>query len=284
MKYLSKKIPYIALFPFLFVVFCYEFLPLVELAISSLTGKQSGSIGFENFIRIFTTPLYQKSIINSIYISLFSSIIGLIIAFLAAHFCHESSPKAQQRMAMILNMTSNFSGIPLAFAFMILMGNTGILTLLGKNFSIPFLDGFNLYGTDGLMIVYIYFQIPLATILLIPAFNGIKPQWKEAAIILNANSFNYWVKIIIPYMIPSLLGTLSVLFANALAAYATAYAIVMNNYALLALQITSKYKGDVQIDKATGGALAIILILLMVIATVINNYFMKRSVKGRSII
>ena len=181
-------------------------------------------------------------------------------------------------------MTSNFSGVPLAFAFMVLMGNTGVLTLLGQRAGIGFLGDFDLYSGQGLMLVYIYFQIPLATLLLLSAFRGLQPQWREAAAILHATPADYWFRIAIPNLLPSILGTLSVLFANALAAYATAYALVMNNYALLALQITSKYKGDVQIDKATGGALAVVLILLMILATLVSNYFTRRAAKGRSLV
>ncbi|MEL7568647.1 MAG: ABC transporter permease subunit [Dehalobacterium sp.] len=286
MKQLKNReyIGYIALLPFLAVVVCYELGPLVQLVVSSMIGKESGRLGLENFIKVFTTPLYQQSIINSIRISIISALVGIVIAFLAARFCWEVGAKGKRIFTMILNMTSNFSGVPLAFAFMVLMGNTGVLTLLGRQMGIPFFENFDLYSSDGLMMVYIYFQIPLATLLLLPAFAGIRPEWQEAAAILQAGPFDYWVRIAIPNLLPSILGTLSVLFANALAAYATAYALVTNNYALLALQITSKYKGDVQIDKATGGALAVVLILLMVLATMLNNYFTKRSVKGRNLV
>lgn len=70
------------------------------------------------------------------------------------------------------------------------------------------------------------------------------------------------------------------LFANAMAAYATAYALVLNNYALLALQISSKFKGDVHIDKQTGGALATVMIMLMAAATLLNDYFTKKNSGG----
>ena len=286
MKRLQKEtlLGYLPIVPFALIVVCYELLPLAQLAASSLVGKESGTVGLENFIKIFTTPLYQMSIRNSIRISLLSALVGILVAFLAARFCHEASPVLRRRFTMLLNMTSNFSGVPLAFAFMVLMGNTGVLTILGRQLDIPLLENFDLYSGDGLMLVYIYFQIPLATLLLLPAFRGIQPQWREAAMILHAGPWDYWFRIVIPNLLPSILGTLSVLFANALAAYATAYALVMNNYALLALQITSKYKGDVQIDKATGGALAMVLILLMVAATMANNYFTKRAAKGRNLI
>lgn len=280
----NRYIGYLALLPFALVVLLYELLPLLQLVYSSLIGKESEAFGFENFIKIFTTPLYQQAIINSIKISLISAIVGIIVAFIGARFATDSSPRVQNTFTMLLNMMSNFSGVPLAFAFMVLMGNTGVLTLLAKDYSIPFLSSFDLYSGNGLMLMYIYFQIPLATLLIIPAFAGIRPEWRQAAMLLNATPFDYWARIAIPNLLPSILGTLSVLFANALAAYASAYALVSNNYALLALQITSKYKGDVQIDRATGGALAVVLILLMVVATLINNYFTKRNTKGRDLV
>lgn len=283
-KRTSRWVGYLAFVPFLVITVCYELLPLLQLAVSSLIGKESGRFGLENFIKVFTTALYQQSILNSIRISLISAVVGLAVAFLAARFCWEAGSKGRRVFTMILNMMSNFSGVPLAFAFMVLMGNTGVLTLLGQQMGIPFLKSFDLYSGQGLMLIYIYFQIPLATLLLLPAFSGIRPEWREAATILRASPFDYWFRIAIPNLLPSILGTLSVLFANALAAYATAYALVTNNYALLALQITSKYKGDVQIDKATGGALAVVLILLMVAATLINDYFTKRSAKGRKLV
>ena len=280
----NKYIGYLALLPFAVVVFLYEILPLLQLVISSLIGKESESFGLENFIKIFTTPLYTQAILNSIKISLISAIVGIIVAFIAARYATEASPRAQRTFTMLLNMTSNFSGVPLAFAFMVLMGNTGVFSTICRNYGIPFLENFDLYSGQGLMLLYIYFQIPLSTLLLIPAFSGIRPEWRQAAMLLNAKPLDYWFRIAIPNLLPSILGTLSVLFANALAAYASAYALVSNNYALLALQITSKYKGDVQIDRATGGALAVVLIPLMIAATLINNYFTKRNLKGRDLV
>jgi putative spermidine/putrescine transport system permease protein len=283
-RFYKKSFSWTSLIPFAMVAICYEILPLIQLVMSSLIGKTSHTLGIENFIKVFTTPLYQQSIINSIRVSAISAAIGLIIAFLAAGYCMDASSKVKRRFTMLLNMTSNFSGVPLAFAFMVLMGNTGVLTMIDQKYGIPFLQDLNLYSGQGLMLVYIYFQIPLASLLMIPAFKVIQPTWREASQILKANSFQYWIHIVIPNLLPSVFGTLSVLFANALAAYATAYALVMNNYALLALQITSKYKGDVMIDKATGGALAVILILLMIAAALLNDRLTKHTSHGKKLI
>jgi len=282
MKNKRIKASIFLLLPFFIVVLFYELFPLFQLVLNSFLQKESHAPTLEYYIRIFTTPLYIQAIINSLRISLISAAVGLVVAFFGGKAFYETQGKIKQFFYLILNMTSNFSGVPLTFAFMILMGNTGVLTLLLKQSGLG--EDFNLYSGSGLLIVYIYFQIPLATLLLLPAFLGLKKEWKEAAKILNASPFFYWIKIGIPNLLPSLLGTLSVLFANALAAYATAYALILNNYALLALQISSKFKGDVKIDKQMGGALAVVLILLMVLSTLFNNYLTKRSGKGRTLI
>ena len=269
---------FLVLVPFAAVVFLYELLPLIKLVADSLRDRTTGAPSPVNYIDIFTTPLYQASIVNSVRISLISAAVGLFVAFFAAKSYHDADRKYQNFFTMILNMMSNFSGVPLTFGFMILMGNTGVLTLLGQKMGL--MENFNLYSGTGLTIIYIYFQIPLATLLLIPAFLGVKKEWREAAVLLKTSAFQYWLKIGIPNLLPSLLGTVSVLFSNALAAYATAYALLLSNYALLPLQISSKFKGDVRINRELGGALSVVMIGLMLLATLINSYFTKKHAKG----
>lgn len=284
MKKIKINRNYLALIPFLIAVVCYELIPLVQLMLNGFQSSESGGYTLENFQKIFTTPLYRAAIENSVRISFVSAIVGIIVAFIAGKAYHELGKKWKKYLTMILNMTSNFSGVPLAFAFMILMGNTGVMTLIGKQLNITWLSDFNLYSGEGLMAVYIYFQIPLATLLLMPSFLGLRKEWQEAASIMKAGSVQYWLKVGIPNLLPGILGTMTVLFSNALAAYATAYALILNNYALLALQISSKFKGDVRIDKQMGGALALVLIVLMLLCTMLNDYITKKNSKGRKLV
>ena len=184
----------------------------------------------------------------------------------------------------ILNMVSNFSGVPLAFAYIIMLGNTGILTLIGQRYGIGFLAEFPLYSTVGLMITYIYFEIPLAILLLVPAFNKIKPEWKDAVGLLGGSSFTFWTSVGIPALLPSILSTFSTLFANAIAAYATAYALVMNNVSILPIRISEQYSGDVVQNPQLGGALAVILMLLMILSIVCNQKIADGGLKSPAVI
>lgn len=273
----TKRIYWIALLPFMVITLLFEIFPLINIVIESFTATGGGGFTFDHFIKIFTTHLYQQSIFNSVWISLLSAFVGIIIAFLAAKAANNASGKVRNLFTSILNITSNFAGVPLAFAFMILLGNVGILTLIGKNYGIGFLADFDLYSINGLLLTYIYFQIPLATLLMLPIFAGLKKEWKEAVGLLGGSWYHYWFKVAIPSLLPSILGTFSVLFANSLAAYGTAYALLSNNIALLPIRISQQYIGEVVQNQEFGCALSLVMMALMVLSIIITNRLQKRS-------
>ena len=280
---LMKKKTYIyllALVPFLIVAMLYEIVPLITVIVKSF--QPDGGTGFtlENYQSVFSKLLYQKAIINSIKISLTSAVAGIIIAFLGARAAHQHQGKLNHVFMTVLNMVSNFAGIPLAFAYMILLGNAGLVVNIGKELGINALSTYKLYTMNGMSLIYIYFQIPLSTLLLIPAFDGVQKQWKEACTLLGGTPGIFWRKVGIPVLMPSILGTFSVLFANALAAYATIYALMMDNIALLPVQIAGCFTGEVKIRAGLGGALSVVMMAIMVIMILITNGLSRRFQKG----
>jgi len=273
----KSKTYLLALLPFVVIVVFFLVVPIVMILVRSFMPE--GAVGFtlDNFISIFTRRLYQQAVINSLVVSVSSALIGLAIGFFGAKAAHGSSSKTKTFFMSVLNMTSNFAGIPLAFAYIILLGSAGVLVMFAKQVGIGFIADFDLYTVWGLMITYIYFQIPLATLLLIPAFDALKKEWKESVRLLGGNEVKYWFRVGIPVLLPSILGTLSVLFANAVAAYATAYALLAGNFSLLPIRISEQFVGDVVQHKEFGSALAVILMLFMVLAIYVNNRILKNS-------
>ena len=269
-----------ALLPFVVVTLLYELMPLVMVVIRSFQPDMGGNFTLENYETVFTKLLYQKAMINSLKISVVSAVVGIAVAFLGARAIHLEQGKMGRFFMMILNMVSNFAGIPLAFAYMILLGNAGLMVHIGESLGVEALANYNLYTSNGMSMIYIYFQIPLATLLLIPAFDGVRKEWKEAALLLGSREGYFWRKVGIPVLMPSILGTFSVLFANVLAAYATVYALMMNNISLLPVQIAGSYVGEVKTKPGLGGALSVIMMLMMVLMILFTNKASKRFQKG----
>ncbi|MEG0813838.1 MAG: ABC transporter permease [Clostridium sp.] len=267
-----------ALLPLLILAGMFEFLPVLTIIIKSFM-PENGDLGFtfQNYIHIFSKPLYRQAIQNSLVISIISAVIGLFVAFIGGKAACEKGGKTKKMFMSMLNMVSNFSGVPLAFSFIILFGNAGVVTIVGKTLGITALSEFPLYTVWGLTAVYIYFQIPLATLLLIPSFDSIRTEWKESVSLMGGTGRIFWEKVGIPVLMPGILGTFSTLFANAIAAYATAYALLMNNFSLLPIRIAEQFTGDVVQRPQFGSALAVLLMLLMTISILFTQYLTKRQ-------
>ena len=121
-------------------------------------------------------------------------------------------------------VASNFAGIPLALAFIFTIGRTGLLTTFLDSIGLrPYDSGFSLYTKLGLEIVYFYFQLPLMILIIAPAIDGLKQEWREASENMGATSYQYWRYVALPVLMPSLLGAMILLFGNAFGAQATAY-------------------------------------------------------------
>lgn len=264
------------LLPFLIFVIGFEIGPLVSMIQDSFHADDGIAITVDQYATIFKSKFYLQAIQNSVMISLCSAIISIIVAVITAYSFTKFSKKVQDRLLMIANMTSNFEGIPLSFSYIILLGNNGLFTLLFAKMGWNVFGNFNLYSWTGLILVYVYFQIPLAIMLLYPSYQGIKQQWKEAAALLGASKLQFWLHIGLPILLPSIAGIFSILFANAMGAYATAYALVGSNYNLLSLQIANLVSSDVTLNPQLGSALGVLLTSTMILAMWFNQRMMRR--------
>lgn len=264
------------LLPFFMFIVGFEIGPLVTMLKNSFYDDNAIKVTLAQYETIFKSKFYMQAIQNSALISFFSAIISIMVAIVMAYSFTKFPKKAQNRLLMITNMTSHFEGIPLSFSYIILLGNNGLFTLLFAKLGWNVFANFNLYSWTGLILVYVYFQIPMATMLLYPSYQGIKQQWKEAAALLGASKQQFWLHIGLPVLLPSIAGIFSILFANAMGAYATAYALVGSNYNLLSLQIASLVASDVTLKPQLGSALGVLLASTMIIAMWFNQRMMRR--------
>lgn len=271
----------LAILPFFLLVAMFELLPIMMMAVRSFQSD-AGGFGISNYATIFTKKYYLNAIVNSIMISLYSSAIGLIVAFLGALALHEASGKVRNMFSTLLNITANFAGIPLAIAYIVLMGSTGILVVLGKMYGIQWLAGYNLYSLNGLSLIYIYFQIPVSTLLLLPSFEGIRSEWMESALLLKASRFQFWLRVGIPVILPGILGTFCFLFANSMSAYASAYALMGGNFSLMTTLISSMVSGEVFPQYGLGSALSVVMIILIGVAVMLNSRLLNTGKKEKS--
>ena len=131
-----------------------------------------------------------------------------------------------------------------------------------------------------MVIVYLYFQIPLMVLVILPALEGLRPAWREAAENLGARSWDYWRYVGGPVLLPSFLGCVLLLFGSALSAYATAEALTNGTIPLTAIQIGSFLNGNVIAGQENiGKALGLGMVVIIAVAMLIYVAMQRRAAK-----
>jgi putative spermidine/putrescine transport system permease protein len=263
----------LCLLPFAIFFFAFQIAPLLWVAVNSLVVGDTWSLA--NFSKIFSSKFYLQAIKHSLQIAFWSSLFGIAIAILGSYSLRQVDSKLRDFVMAFSNMTSNFAGVPLAFAFIILLGFNGALTLLLKQAGL--IEDFNLYSKTGLIVLYTYFQIPLGVLLLYPAFDALREDWRESAQLLGAGTWDFWRHIGLPVLTPALLGTFVILLANALGAYATVYYLTTGNFNVMPIRIAGLVAGDISLDPNLASALAMVLVGLMALITVVHQWLLRRS-------
>ena len=181
-------------------------------------------------------------------------------------------------------VASNFAGVPLALAFVFTLGQLGLITRFLdstfdlKLYQVAFFGGkFSLYSRLGLILVYVYFQFPLMVLIIAPAIDGLKREWREASENMGATAFQYWRYVGLPILMPSLLGSMILLFGNAFGAQATAYQLTSGTIPLVPIVIGSQISGDVLFNPNLGYALAMGMVFIMAITITIYSVLQRRS-------
>jgi putative spermidine/putrescine transport system permease protein len=270
--------PWLPVLPFF--VFSGLFLigPTLILAYRSLEAPESGLtlVHYQELLNDTVLSSYGMSI----RISLWSAILGGLIGFLIAWAISIGGlPRPFRSLTTTFSgVAANFAGVPLAAAFIFTLGRIGAITALLKLVGIDlYRSGFSLYSFVGLTLVYLYFQIPLMVLVILPAIDGLKREWREAAENLGATSLQYWRDVALPVLLPSILGSMILLFGNAFGAHATAYALTGGVFNLATLLIGQQISGDVLHNPGLGYAVAMGMILIMAFSILIYSILQRRS-------
>lgn len=277
---MKRRLPFhLAMILFAFIAVAVLIYPSANMVLMSFKPTGGGGWTLSNYQEILTGSMYTAAIKNSVGISLFSSVAAIVFTTVTTYAIVSHSKRLREIFVVIANMTSNFAGIPLAFAYIILLGSSGVLLIFGRRAGIHWLANYNLYSSLGLCIVYLYFQLPMGIILLLPIYDALEKGWRESAELLGASSFQYWRRIGLPVLMPSIVGVFAMMFANAMGAYASAEALTGTGVNLLSIRIANTVTGDIFARPEIGAALSVLLAMILLINMILGDKLAKRAEK-----
>lgn len=276
-----RRLPlhWLGLLPFLLFTVLFLILPTMKIVLGAFQTPDGG-FTLQNIADLNTESI-RSAYWTSIKLSLIAAALGCAVGFaMAAGMVLGGLPKwVRGPLLTFSGVASNFAGVPLAFAFIATLGPAGLITLyLKTEFGINLRAmGFNLLSFWGLVVTYLFFQIPLMILIITPALDGLKREWREAAEVLGASMGQYWRMVALPILFPALLGTFALLFANAFGAIATAYALTGPQLNIVPIKLFAQIRGDVLGNPNLGYALAFGMIVITGVANFLYIWLRARS-------
>lgn len=226
--------------------------------------------------------VYHTALMNSIVLSLLTAVIATVVGFVLAQVVVSSGSRVVREVVSTISaVAANFGGVPLAFLFIAALdANSGVVSsFLQSRLHLSLQDDlhFNLQGTSGMALVYLYFLVPLMVLVMTPALEGLRPQWAEAAEGLGASRWQYWRHVAGPVLLPTVLGAMLLLFCSSFSAFATAYAL-NHTFPLLPTEINNVLNGNSYTGGISlGSALAFDIIVFVLPLTILYQLLQRRT-------
>ncbi|HSN01846.1 MAG TPA: ABC transporter permease subunit [Acidimicrobiales bacterium] len=273
-------LPALAVSPFLLYTFLGLGIPILAV-IDYAFRNPKGKLTTAN-VTLVSHGTYLLGFKNSILLAVITSVIpGILGLFLAYAILTSRSGVLRRLVATASGVLANFGGINLTFMFIATLGFNGVLTTWLSFVHVNLSNlGFNLYSFYGVVVVYMYFQIPLMVLVITPALSGLRESWREAASNMGASSWRYWRHVGVPVLMPSVLGGMLLLFGSAFAAYATAQTLTAGTITLAPIQIGNLLAGNaLSGQENVGYAIGLGMFLVLAVTMVLYGLVRKRASK-----
>ena len=266
------RLDWLGAVPFLGYVGVFLLLPTGIVVVGAFFSSSGPTLAN---LRNVTQPFIITALINSLVLSTVTAVLGAILGALMAYALATGNPNGALRrlVSSACGVLAQFGGVILAFAFIATIGGGGFVYVFLLDHGIDINSNVWLYTVPGLMLVYMYFQIPLMVLVFLPALDGIRPQWREATESLGGSTWHYWRYVAGPLLAPAFLGATLLLFANAFSAYATVAALINQGGIVVPIQIANALQSETG-SHDPGFAKALALVMVIIVAVVMTLYAM----------
>lgn len=279
-----RDLAWIGLLPFAVYLALFLALPTI-LAVATGFVDADGGFTWANASAL-VDPVIVLTFWNTTWLSLLTAAIGALVGALVCYAAMGLPETSRMRSALdaATGVLAQFGGVMLAFVFIATIGVQGVVTvLLRDGLGIDLQPGSWLYSVPGLILPYVFFQVPLMVITFLPALSALKPQWSEANLVLGGSRTSFWIRIGMPVLAPSFWASFLLLFANAFSSYATAAALASQGSQIVPLQIRAALTSETVLGRENlAGALALGMIAVVGVVMALYSIVQRRAARWRS--
>jgi len=260
---------YVAIFAAYAVFLLY---PMYSILRNSVVGEQ-GKLSLEWFVKFFSTKYYSVTLINSFNVTIWATVLTLIIGVPLAYFYNMFEIKGKgliQVLIILCSMSAPFIG---AYAWIQLLGRAGVVTKFIKSatgITIP-----NIYGFNGILLVLTLQLFPLVFLYVSGALKNIDNSLLEASDNLGCSGIKRFFKVTVPLCMPTILAAALLVFMRAFADFGTPL-LIGEGYRVFPVEIYNQFLGETGTNFSFAAAISVIAIIITAVFFLAQRFLSKR--------
>jgi ABC-type spermidine/putrescine transport system permease subunit I len=195
---------------YMLLMFIY---PVLKVVITSVWVN--GQFTFDNYKTIFSTAIYTQVMVKTLWISIVSTFITLIIGYAFANFIAKRPVKKQGFWLMIVIASMFMSLTVRLFGWMIVLGEQGPIIQLFRLWFGEKQEFTLLFSSVAVIIGIVHFVLPFVVLNIYTTMKKIEPSLSEASIMLGASPLRTFWKVVFPLSLPGVYAGASLAFSLA---------------------------------------------------------------------
>jgi len=246
-------------------------LPLITLLSKSFQNRNGAFVGLDNYAAYFSNPALFQSIGNSLFISVVSTAITTLLAFLFAYGLSRSCMPCKGAFRAIATIPILAPSLLPAISLVYMFGNQGLLK--------SWLMGQSIYGPIGIIAGMVFFTLPHAIMILYTALSLADARLYEAAQVLGANRMKTFLTVTLPGVRYGLISTVLVVFTLVITDFGVPK-VIGGRYNVLATDVYKQVIGQQNFEM--GAVVGMILLLPAAFAFIADRLVQRRQVAALS--
>ena len=250
--------------PYIIWMVVFTLIPLGVVCYYALTDPNTGAFTFGNLYQLGS---YLPVLGQSIWYSLISAVICLLLGYPVAYYIAHRPPVAQKILYMLVMLPMCMSFLLRTLAWVGLLQDTGIINDLLAAIGLPRLQ---LIRTPAAVILgMVYNYLPYMILPLYSVIVKIDHRLIEAAEDLGCNGVQVFARVVLPLSVPGILSGMTMVFVPAVSTFYISQKLGGTDTVLIGDVIERLFK---QGNNANlGAALSLVLMILVFVCTGIMN-------------
>ena len=259
--------------PYIVWMILFTIIPLGIVFYYALTDSITGQFTLANLAGMGT---YLPIFLRSIWLSLFASLICLVIGYPVAYFIAQCKPLTQRFLEMLIMLPMCMSFLLRTLAWVGMLEDTGILNTILQRLGIGPLP---LIRTNGAVILgMVYNYLPYMILPLYSVIMKIDNRLIEAALDLGCTPMQAFTKVVIHEIMPGIISGALMAFTMSLDDFVISYFVTGSSFITLPVEIYNYTKKPIQ-PKIY--ALFTLMFIVILVLMVVMNLLQAKSEKNR---